>query len=143
MFGNDRNQLRQMFFDVWLKHKEKRELEPLEQLICQVILMHPEYHEILENAEKNLQREYFAEQGEHNPFLHMAMHISLHEQLATQRPEGIATIYAQLLTKYPDAHQTEHIMMECLSEMVWQSQKAGQPPDDNVYIACLNKAVQR
>lgn len=142
MFGNDRNQLRQMFFDVWRKHNEKSELEALEQLICQIILMHPEYHPLLENPEKNLQREYFAEQGELNPFLHMAMHISIHEQLATQRPNGITEVYARLLAKAPDPHQSEHIMMDCLSEMIWQSQKSGQPPDDQSYMNCLNKAAQ-
>jgi hypothetical protein len=142
MFGNDRKQLRQMFFDVWRKHNEKSELEALEQLICQIILMHPEYHQLLDDAEVNLERDYFAEQGDVNPFLHMAMHISIHEQLATQRPEGISAVYALLLAKESDPHQSEHIMMDCLSEMIWQSQKSGQPPDDQTYINCLNKAAQ-
>lgn len=142
MFGNDRNQLRQMFFDTWKKYQDKLELEPLEQIICQIIIMHPEYHSLLDDADANLQKEYFSEHGEINPFLHMAMHISIQEQLATQRPVGINALHVRLLNKYSDPHVSEHKMMECLSEMIWQSQQSGTPPDDQSYLTCLEKLAQ-
>ena len=49
LFGQDRNQLRQVFFTAWQKHNTKQKLEPLEQIIATVIAMHPEYWRILPN----------------------------------------------------------------------------------------------
>lgn len=142
MFGNDRSQLRQIFYDAWGSYKAKRALEPLQQMISQIILMHPEYHALLDDPEANLEKEYFPEQGEVNPFLHMAMHISVYEQLSTQRPEGINAIHTRLVKLHTDPHLVEHKMMECLSEMIWQSQKTGSPPDEQTYLKCLNKIAQ-
>ena len=142
MFAQDRTQLRQLFFSAWRKFQKREPAEPLEQLIAQIILQHPEYHALLQDEEANLQRDYLPETGETNPFLHMAMHISIQEQLATQRPAGITKIHADLLKRYDDPHVAEHQMMECLAEMIWQSQQAGSLPDEQAYLKCLQQRLK-
>ena len=67
----------------------------------------------------------------------MAMHIGIQEQLASRRPEGIAERYSELLRIYSDPHEVEHQMMECLAEMMWQSQRNGAAPDEMAYLECL------
>lgn len=143
MFGQDRNQLRQMFFTAWHKHQSGEPTEPLEGLIVQIIEQHPEYHSVLKDEQAALDRDYTPEMGETNPFLHMAMHIAIREQVATQRPAGIAKLYSDLLNKYPDSHEVEHQMMECLGEMIWQSQRNNTMPDEVAYLDCLRERTQR
>ena len=110
MFGNDRNKLRQYYIDVWHKAQNNQPLEPLEKIIADVISQHPEYHAILNDIDSALGKEYLPESGESNPFMHMGMHIAIHEQLSANRPEGIREIYQKIATRCGDAHEAEHKM---------------------------------
>ena len=130
--------MRQMFFAAWRKFRNKEPMEPLEDLIAAIITQHPEYHTLLED-DSNLDRDYTVEQGQTNPFLHMAMHIAISEQLGTQRPDGIVSIYQTLMKSIGDQHQVEHRMMDCLGEMIWQAQRDGTTPSESVYLECLKK----
>ncbi|MDH5444956.1 MAG: DUF1841 family protein [Gammaproteobacteria bacterium] len=141
MFPQDRTQLRQMFFSAWQKYNTKQAMEPLEQLIASIIEQHPEYHALLSNPQDQLDKDYTPEMGQTNPFLHMAMHISIQEQLGTQRPAGVITLYQSLLAKLGDAHEVEHQMMECLGQMIWEAQRNNTMPNEQTYIDCLNKLL--
>lgn len=143
MFGQDRSQLRRMFFSAWRKYQTREIVEPLEQMIIQIIQQHPEYHALLEDEDANLDKDYTPEMGQTNPFLHMAMHIGIQEQLASRRPDGITESYSQLLRTFSEPHEVEHQMMECLAEMMWQSQRSGTQPDEMAYLECLRKRSQR
>ena len=136
MFGQDRTELRQMFFTSWKKHQDKQIMEPLEAVVAKIIELHPEYHSLLENQEA-VDKDYTPEMGETNPFLHMAMHISIQEQLSTKRPFGIEQIHQSMLKKIKDPHETEHVMMECLGKMLWEAQSQNRAPDENDYLGCL------
>ena len=81
MFTQDRRQMRQFFVDAWTKANSQQPLEPMEQILANIIEMHPEYHSLLENADKSLEQDYTPEMGQTTPFLHMAMHIAIHEQV--------------------------------------------------------------
>ncbi|MBI5451669.1 MAG: DUF1841 family protein [Gammaproteobacteria bacterium] len=145
MFGNDRDQLRRFFFSVWNKTRSHQALEPLEQQISSVLQQHPEYHRLLEqDPDTEAGRDYLPEHGQTNPYLHLGLHIALQEQLATHRPAAIAGLYQDLLAlSGGDSHATEHWMMECLAEMLWQAQRHGLPPDQHAYLDCLNKLTGR
>ena len=86
-----------------------------------------------------LDNDYTPEMGQTNPFLHMGMHIALYEQLSTNRPAGIKDVYEKLQRKTEDIHETEHRMMECLGEAMWQAQRNNTMPDDASYLLCLKK----
>src|SRR3972149_4788892 len=47
LIGQDRNQLRRMFFEAWRKQHDHSPMEPLEKLIAEIIRQHPEYHHML------------------------------------------------------------------------------------------------
>lgn len=140
-FGQDRSQIRQMYFDAWQKYLKRLPREPLEDVIINVILMHPEYHSAIEQPDKTEDRDYTPELGESNPFLHMGLHIAIHEQLSTGQPAGINRIHQQMLMKYHDAHDVEHHMMECLAEILWQAQRDNKIPDIENYLEKLKRLV--
>ncbi len=137
MFGQDRTELRQMFFTAWKKHQNKQIMEPLEAVVAKIVELHPEYHALLENEASEIDKDYTPEMGQTNPFLHMAMHISIQEQLSTKRPAGIEHLYQSMLNKHKDPHETEHMMMECLGKMLWEAQSQNKMPDENDYLICL------
>lgn len=142
LFGNDRNQIRQYFCEVWHKQVSAQPLEPLEQVIAGVINQHPEYHSLLADSETALEQDYLPELGETNPFLHLGMHIAIQEQLATHRPAGILEIYRLLCQRYGDSHLVEHQMMEILGQTLWEAQRQGTPPDQDHYLQRLRQLVQ-
>ncbi len=141
MFGNDRNQLRQYYIDVWHKAQNNQALEPLEKIIADVISQHPEYQPVLSDKDTAMGKEYLPESGESNPFMHMGMHIAIHEQLSANRPEGIREIYQKIATRCGDTHEAEHKMTECLAEMMWQAQRSSTAPDEKVYLKRLKKLI--
>jgi len=113
-------------------------MDAMQTIIANIIELHPEYHSLLDN-ENTLDKDYLPEQGETNPFLHMSMHIALHEQISTDRPAGIKTVYQKLTLKNNSAHDAEHAMMECLGEALWQAQRNQTMPDEAAYLICLQK----
>jgi len=140
-YNNDRNAMRRHFAEVWQKAQQQLPLEPMDQVIAEAIAMHPEYHGMLESDNGMIDRDYLPEMGQTNPFLHMAMHIALVEQVSTNRPYGVANIYQTLLARTGDAHSAHHEMLECLGEMLYQTQKSGTPPDETQYLDCLRKSA--
>lgn len=139
LFGNDRSRLRAVFFSAWRKHGAGEPLEGAERLVVAVALRHPEYHGLLETPDTAGGRDWLPESGESNPFLHMAMHIAIEEQLAVDRPAGIRAAYAGLCRQTGDEHAAQHLAMECLGESLWQASRQGQPPDEMAYLQCLQK----
>jgi hypothetical protein len=141
LFGQDRRQLRKVFFDAWQQHRAGRQLEGVERLVVAVALRHPEYQPLLDQPDATADRDWTPELGESNPFLHMAMHIAIEEQLAVDRPPGIRGHFTALCRAYGDDHEAQHHIMECLAESLWQAGRSGLPPDENVYLDCLKRAT--
>ncbi len=140
IFGSDRGRLRRQFLEAWRKRREGEPLEPLEALIADVAAQHPEYHPLLE-SEESLERDFVPEAGATNPFLHMAMHIALAEQVAAGRPDGIRELHRRLATACGSPHEAEHRMMECLGLVLWEAQRQNRPPDEKAYLECLKKLL--
>lgn len=140
IFGQDRNELRKMYADAWQKFSNEQPMSPLEAQIAAVVALHPEYHDDVRGAA--LDRDYPPEGGRSNPFLHMGLHLGLREQVATDRPAGIAAIHATLLASNGDAHSAEHQMIEALAETLWEAQSANTAPDENKYLQRLKKLIR-
>ncbi|NNE38210.1 MAG: DUF1841 family protein [Gammaproteobacteria bacterium] len=138
MIINNREQSRQIFYQSWQKHLSNIPMEPMESVIVSVIQIHPEYHSALKDQESiSIDPNKYDDQ--HNPFLHMGLHIALLEQLATDRPSGMTSLYESMLTKYADEHQLQHIIMNCLEESLWNAQRSGSIPDEQAYMESLKK----
>ena len=136
IFGQDRNELRTMYAQAWTKHCDGDVLSPLEAQIAQVIADHPEYHAAVSG---DLEHDFTVAGGETNPFLHMGLHMGIREQVATNRPAGIASVFADLAAKTGDAHVAEHRMIDCLAETLWEAQSENRPPDESLYLQRLRQ----
>jgi hypothetical protein len=139
MFNPTRDQARQFLFDAWRKRREGTLLTPLEGIAVQIIGRHPEFHSVLDDPERHLDRDYAPGHGATNPFLHLMMHLSIEEQISIDQPPGIRAHFERLTRRFESAHDAQHRMMECLAEMLWQAQQKGAAPDAAVYFACLEK----
>lgn len=137
MFNPSRNQVRGFFFQAWARFGRGLPLSDMEARAVQHIARHPEYHPILDQPERYQTREWPPELGETNPFLHLAMHVTLTEQLAIDQPAGVRDAHRQLLARLGDEHAVEHAMMDCLGEMLWHAQRAQAAPDGAAYLDCL------
>jgi hypothetical protein len=136
MYTEDRNAYRNAFNNAWQKHLKKLPLEPFEKEIVAVILSHPEYHALLDSKDTATEFE-----PEENPFLHMSLHISIREQIRTDRPTGILLIYQILLTQHGNELDVEHMMMTVLANMLWQAQQSGEMPSENSYLEKLKELL--
>jgi hypothetical protein len=137
MFNPSRDQVREFFFETWRRYRTGKPLEGAQTLAIEAILLHPEYHPVLDAPQRYAEQEYFPELGETNPFLHLSLHVALAEQLSIDQPIGIRARFEQLLTRCGDRHAALHEALECLAEMVWRSQRDGTPPDGAAYLDCL------
>ncbi|HBV20517.1 MAG TPA: DUF1841 family protein [Nitrosomonas sp.] len=141
MFKPTRDQARQLFFDTWGKYRRKEVLTGIEQIALEVILLHPEYHGILEDEARYRDKDYLPEMGDTNPFLHMSMHVAIKEQLSIDQPTGICGRFLRLQQQTGSEHDAAHQMMECLAEMLWQAQRSQTAPDAALYFECLDRQL--
>ena len=137
MYNPTRDQARQFFFDAWRKYRERQPLSGLEAIALDLMQQHPEYHTIFDSPERYVERDYLPESGVTNPFLHLSLHLAIREQLPIDQPRGIAAHYRRLLEKTGSAHDAEHLIMDCLGEMIWQAQRNRTAPDAEIYLGCL------
>lgn len=136
----DQNQLRQMWCDVYARMRAGEAMPVgLDAAIADAITQHPEYHAVLADPETALAEQYSPERGQTNPFLHMGMHLAVREQVGTDRPAGIRREYERLCRTVGDAHNVEHQMFECLGRVMYDAQRAGQLPDESLYLECVKK----
>ena len=139
MLNPSRDQVRQFFFDAWRKYRARDVLSGLDATALTVILLHPEYHPVLDDPERFQDKEYLPEGGETNPFLHLSMHLAIEEQLSVDQPPGIKTEFARLAAKRGDRHAACHEVMECLAETMWRAQRDGLTPDGLAYMERLKQ----
>jgi hypothetical protein len=88
---------------------------------------------IVESAAADLAN-YSPRSGQLNPWLHMGLHLAIREQVATDRPAGIAEVHARLASQAGGAHEAEHRMLETLATAMFDAQRSGKPPDEAVYL---------
>jgi hypothetical protein len=142
MFTPSQHDVRRFFCEAYRKFLAKEILTPIEVIASDWIQEHPEYHQDLSDIEVALAADYSVENGQTNPFLHLSMHLSISEQISVDQPRGVQRIFQQLRNQHNSTHAAQHEMMECLGEMIWQSQRSGLPPDGVAYIQSLNKRIK-
>src|SRR5882757_617776 len=131
MFNPSREQVRETFFAAWRRYRAGEPLTGIEPLALDMILLHPEYHELLSSPERYRDKDYT---DESNPFLHMSLHVALEEQLSIDQPPGIAQLFKVLAVKNNDRHAALHEAIECLAETMWRAQRDAAQPDAAAYL---------
>lgn len=142
LFNPTRDQVRDFFFNTWEKFAQQLPLTDMEKMALSVIHLHPEYHAILCAPDQYREQEYFPEQGETNPFLHMSLHLSVLEQISINQPIGINDIYQQLKIKHQAEHPAQHDVLDCLGETIWLAQQNKTQLDQQHYLALLKQKVR-
>jgi hypothetical protein len=135
--------VRRFFCDAFRKQREGLPMTPLELLAADWISQHTEYHDDLGDVDQAVAASYAVEEGRTNPFLHLSMHLSITEQVSIDQPRGIKQAFSLLAAKRGSMHEAQHEVMECLGQMMWESQRSGQPPDGEKYIDCVRRRATR
>lgn len=143
MFSPSQADVRRFFCSVHAKARAGQPMDAMETLASQWIEEHPEYTEDLADVDTALARMYEVEGGKTNPFLHLSMHLSISEQCSIDQPRGIRQAVELLAARRSSLHDAHHEAMECLGQMLWESQRAGRPPDGAAYIDCVQRHATR
>lgn len=143
MFTPSQADVRRFFCGAFTKQRDGQPLDALESLAAQWIAEHPEYHAELADAEAAVARLSQADAARENPFLHLSMHLSISEQCSIDQPPGIRQAVELLTARRGDLHAAHHEAMECLGSMLWESQRAGRPPDGQAYIDAVRRRATR
>ena len=139
MYNPSQYDVRRFFCQVYAKQQAQTLIDALEVLAGEWVAEHPEYHAVLTDEASALTQQFTGENGQSNPFLHLSMHLSISEQCSIDQPRGIRQAVELLAAKRNSLHDAHHEVMECLGNMLWESQRSGLPPDGQAYI----DAVQR
>ncbi len=143
MFNPSQADVRRFFCTVHSKHAAGQPMDALETLAGQWLHEHPEYHPDVADGEAAVTRVYQGDDGKTNPFLHLSMHLSISEQCSIDQPLGIRQAVELLAARRSSLHEAHHEAMECLGTMLWESQRAGRPPDGDAYVACVQRRATR
>lgn len=138
MFNPSQEDVRRFFCSVHAKARAGQLLDALETLASEWLREHPEYDPELADAEAAVARVYDGSGGS-NPFLHLSMHLSISEQCSIDQPRGIRQAVELLAARRNSLHDAHHEAMECLGQMLWESQRAGRPPDGQAYVECVQR----
>lgn len=133
MFNPTRDQARAFFIESWRKRRANEAMEPMEQLVADIVASHPEYHALLEDADA-AQKDFTPEDGQINPFLHLSLHLAIEEQLAIDQPPGIKAAFEACVERRSNAHEARHDVLEALGETIWEAQRSGTGMDAQAYI---------
>jgi len=143
MFNPSQDDVRRFFCGVQAKARAQAPMDALETLAGQWLAEHPEYEADLADAEAAVAKVYDGQDGRTNPFLHLSMHLSISEQCSIDQPQGIRQAVELLTARRNSLHEAHHEAMDCLGQMLWESQRAGQPPDGQSYIDCVQRRATR
>jgi Domain of unknown function (DUF1841) len=143
MFSPSQHDVRRFFCEVWRRQRAGAPQEPMQVLAAQWIDQHPEYHAELSDVDAALAASYTVEDGRANPFLHLSMHLTISEQCSIDQPRGIRQAVELLAARRGSLHDAHHEAMECLGQMVWASQRSGQPPDGQAYLDAIRRRATR
>jgi hypothetical protein len=139
MFQPSQSDVRRFFCAAFAKRRDRRPLDAMDAIAVRWIDEHPEYHPDLADEVAALAAQYSVEEGRTNPFLHLAMHLTIEEQLSIDQPTGIRQAVQLLAARRGSLHAAHHEVMECLGEMIWASQRSGLPPDGEAYLEAVRR----
>jgi len=69
--------------------------------------------------------------------------LALRDQLSLNQPKGVKEVHQKLINHYKDSHEVEHLMMECIAEMIYISQKNNTTMDQESYLNCITSLTTK
>jgi hypothetical protein len=138
MFSPTREQVRDFFITTWQKHRNREGLSALETVVAGIVLEHPEYHALLGDPDA-MAREFPPEDGQVNPFLHLALHLAVEEQLSIDQPPGIRLAFETLCQRRGERHRAMHDVLDCLGETMFKALRDRSSPDGRAYLDAIRR----
>ena len=143
MFSPSQQDSRRFFVEAWAKRRGGVPATPLETMAADWIADHPEHHDEFADLDAAVAATYDGSDGRSNPFLHLSMHLAISEQVSIDQPAGIRQAIDLLAMRRGSRHEAQHEAMECLGQMLFDSQRNQRPPDGDAYIECVRRRATR
>ena len=143
MFSPSQADVRRFFCSVYSKWQANEPMEAIESLAQLWMEEHPEFHAALSDVDAALREMEQPDPSGSNPFLHLSMHLSVSEQCSIDQPAGIRQAVELLAARRDSLHDAHHEVMDCLGEMLWESQRSGRPPDGHAYLERVRARATR
>lgn len=115
------------------------DLSPNAAAAVEIVGLHPELHGELDDPDAAVSRRFG--DRESNPFLHLALHLSVREQVQSDFPQGVRSLYERLKLVLGDEHIAEHRLMDCTSRVMARALREGRSLDPIRYLNDLRKLV--
>jgi len=97
----------------------------------EIILLASEHHSLLDEAQRNLDRDFSPESGAVIPFC-ICRCISQCGAVSIDQPRGINTAYRELADRAASEHDALDDLLECLVN-VWRAQRDHTAPDEEAF----------
>lgn len=106
--------------------------------LATIMLEHDEYHNQFEIADHLHDHEYDVDQ-EGNPFLHIAIHAVVENQLEAREPIEVYQFYKAMRKHVVPRHEIVHMIGAILAPLTFDVKQEGQPFDLGRYVRILKK----
>lgn len=116
------------------QRRNRAVLEGEDALIAEMMNWHPEFDEIWTLGEYSAQpREIDGKMV--NPFVHMALHVNIEQQINRKRPPAIPEVFKKMLSLGIERHEATHKIATIYAKFYFNSFRQGQPFDEFSYIS--------
>ncbi len=121
---------------IWQLAQAGAELDGRDRRLAEVLGQHPEYHHVWKDVE-SLGGEDLTLDGV-NPFVHVAMHHVVEDQLANNDPPQTALTLEALLKAGTDRHDGVHAIAAVVAQEMYDMLRVGRVFDRDAYVEALH-----
>lgn len=117
------------------------ELEGDKAVLARILKQHPEYSDIWEQAADLDPHEEVLRDGA-NPFVHVAIHQTIENQISERTPPQTAETLEALMQAGYTRHEAIHAIGNVLAEEIYEILRDKRPFDEAGYVQALRELVQ-
>lgn len=156
MFNLSSEQVHLFFQDVWKKANTSNVLSPLEVMTFSIMQQHVEFYDLYfqdtktalkENFFLNTRKDGYLLEQQHkqadNPYLHLSLHLAVHEQISINQPIGIVPLFENLVKRLDSVHQANHEIIFCLIKEIKRAQINTSQLDSALYLQNIKQRVDQ
>jgi len=135
---------REYFCRIWSGAKEGK-IEAFtseERKLVSIMFEHPEYRRQFEMIDSVGDHE-IDPAPEANPFIHVAMHSVIENQLASKKPIEVYQFYLALRKRKLDHHDAVHLLMAILAPLIFRVLHSKETFDEGRYVRLLRKYMEK
>jgi len=126
---------------IWEMTMSGVELEEEDAVFAEILKQHPEYFDIWERATTLPPDEEVLRDGT-NPFVHIAIHQTIENQIANHDPAQTAEALAALIQAGYTRHEAIHAIGAILTPELFEILRDNRPFDEAAYIEALRNLAQ-